>query len=292
MKCKRGTFYLLFLIYPIAICTKFIQYNYLPSKYFYDSNLILNLVNSNLLIDDKAYLFAMHFFKIINIFHFDSLLQWSIFLAIIFNTVWFKQLLKKESYNLMQYLFIYSATVLLNIYIFNISKDIIQFIFFEIMYLIVNKKNIKDKTKILICSIILVYEALFFRTYYGIMFLLFITILLIYNLFIKNKKIVLSKIAKIFLGTLVIFFIELFLLSLFSTENYNSILNARSNVNINRMNSADANTIINDYLNVNNKYLNFIGNYLINVLRFFCPLELLFINVKYIFFIIYQSLIF
>ena len=57
------------------------------------------------------------------------------------------------------------------------------------------------------------------------------------------------------------------------------------------MNSADANTIINDYLNVNNKYLNFIGNYLINVLRFFCPLELLFINVKYIFFIIYQLLI-
>lgn len=287
---NKKTFGYCSLIFIISIVIKSLQYKVLPIKYFYDSKHILSLMNGNY-IADKSYNFTAKLFDNINFFNFNSLQEWSIFLSIIFTTIIFLIIIQKKEYNLKQYIFIYSSIALLNIYVFNLSKDIIQFTFFLIIYLIILNKKISNYNKLILTSIVLLYEALNFRVYYAIMIMIMWTIYIIYIKFIKDKKLKKSTILKILLLSIILFFIEVFIVQLLSTDNYNSIMNARSSVNVGRDSSTDAVTIIKDLLGENSNYLIFIGNYLINTIRIMFPIELLFKGIKYIPFIIYQLFI-
>lgn len=284
---RKDTFGYCSLIFVISILIKLVQFKILPSKYFYDSNYILSLMNGNY-IADKAYNFTAEFFDIINIFQFSTLQEWAILLSIIFTFIIFLILIRERKYNIIQYIFIYSSIVLLNIYVFNLSKDIIQFIFFLILYVIISNRKMSNFQKLLLSTIVLTYEALNFRIYYGIMLMLMWTIYIIYLKFIKNKKLTKKSVTKIIILAFLAFFFEVFIVQLISIDNYNSIINARSGVNIGRDASLDAVTIINDLLGQNTSYLIFIGNYIINTIRMLFPIELLFKGVKYIPFIVYQ----
>ena len=286
-KFYKKTFYNLLLIFVIGILAKIIQYNILPAKYFYDSKKILNMTLSELSAD-KAYEFTADFFKCINIFHFDSLLQWSIFIAIIGNIMIFVILLKDKEYTNIQYLFIYASIALLNIYVFNISKDIIQFLIFSFIYIILEKKKTSDTKKIVLITIMLLIEALFFRVYYAVMAMLFITIVFMYNKFIKRKLMEKRSVIKLISIILIAFFIEIMIVGIISKENYDSLLNARFSTNIFRTDDLDAATIIIDPLGYNSNVGIFIGNYIINAIRMMIPIELATKGIKYVAFIIYQ----
>lgn len=282
---KKDTFYLCAFIFILSIIIKIFQFTTLPDKYFYDSYHILNLMNGNY-IADKAYNYTANFFDNINIFHFSNLLEWSIILSFIFTTVIFIFLIKKEKYTLVQYIFIYANIALLNIYVFNLSKDIIQFIYFLLIYIICTRKNLTNFQKLIGISIILLYEALNFRIYYGLMALLLWTLYFIYKYLIK--KTTQKKLIKLIIYGFACFFLEVFIVQLVSQENYQAIIEARSSVNIARTGSTDANTMINDLLGYNHNYLTFVGNYIINTFRLMVPIELLKKGLKYIPFIIYQ----
>lgn len=287
---NKKTFGYCSLIFIISIIIKLLQYKILPSKYFYDSTHILSLMNGNY-IADKSYNFTAKLFDTINLFNFNSLQEWSIILSLIFTIIIFMIIIQKKEYNLKQYIFIYSSIVLLNIYVFNLSKDIIQFTFFLIIYLIILNKKLSNQTKLILTSIVLLYETLNFRIYYAIMIMIMWTIYIIYIKLIKDKKLKKETILKILLLSITIFFLEVFIVHLISPDNYNSILNARNIVNIGRDSSIDAVTIIKDLLGENSNYLIFIGNYLINTIRILFPIELLFKGIKYIPFIVYQLFI-
>lgn len=285
---KKDTFYLCACIFILSIIIKIFQFTFLPDKYFYDSYHILDLMNGNY-IADKAYNYTAKIFDSINIFNLSSLLEWSILLSTIFTTIIFLFIIKKEKYTLSQYIFIYANIALLNIYVFNLSKDIIQFVYFLIIYIICTRKKITNLKKIILISIVLLYEALNFRVYYGLMALLIWTLYFIYKYL--NTKNISRKLLKLIIYGFICFFLEVFIVQLVSYENYQAIIEARSSVNIARIGSTDANTMINDLLGYNTNFFLFIGNYIINTFRLMIPIELLKKGIKYIPFIAYQLFI-
>ncbi len=289
-KYNKKTLFGCIIIFYVSLLVKLFQYVILPPKYFYDSKAILFYMNGNY-IADKSYNFTAKLFDTINIFNFNELIEWSIFLSIIFSTILFFYLIKNDRYNLSQYIFIYSSVALLNIYVFNLSKDIIQFCFYLIIYIIILNKKINNKTKIFLISIVLVYESINFRTYYIIMLTLIIIMYFLYTKFIKYRNINKNYLSKIIVTTLILFFLEIFIVKILSIENYNLIINARSSVNNTRIGSIDVATMINDILGENTNYFKFIFNYIINGFRMMIPIELITKGIKYIPFIIYQIFI-
>ena len=271
------------LILIETIIIKLFQFLILPEKYFYDSNIILGIINGTYL-SGGSFLFAANFFKKINIFHFTSLAEWSWFISIVF-TILIIYYLKITS----RYLFIIASVALLNVYVFNLSKDIIQFLIFLLIFFVLKNKKLKSYYKLILCFLIFLYEALNFRIYYGIIAITLVIIYFLYNFYIKKQSKI--NICKLIFLTILIFFIEIYAIKIISYENYIPIITARSSVNEFRLESINAITIIIDLLGENTNYLIFIGNYLINAIRIMLPIELLLKGIKYIPFIIYQIFI-
>lgn len=284
---KKGTLFGCFIIFYISCIIKFLQYKVLPDKYFYDSNAILRYMNGNY-IADKSYNFTAKFFDTINIFNFKELVHWSVFFSIIFTIILFFLIIQNYEYNIKQYIFIYTSIILLNIYVFNLSKDIIQFIIFFIIYIVIINKKLNNKIKIFLISIILIYEAINFRIYYIIMLTLVFIIYFLYKKIIKNNVNTKNSLVKILLWTITLFIVEIAIVKVISKESYIQIVTARSGVNAFREGSIDAVTIINDMIKNDTNYLLFILNYIINIFRIMFPIELITKGIKYIPFIIYQ----
>lgn len=287
-KINKKTIFFLLLIFVLAALTKYLQYNVLPEKYFKDSSFILTLMDGNY-VADKTYNMTAFIFDKINFLKFYSLQQWSIFFAVIFNFIIVYILYKsKKNYKLSQYFFIYASTILLNIYVFNLSKDIIQFCVFLLIYLILINPKMNNQNKLISILTILVLEAFMYRIYYGIMAFVLLTIYIIYLVFIRNRNLNKNNIIKIIFLCLFFFFMEVFFISLISKENYNTIILARSNINMYREFDTNAATIINEPLGINDTFSKFIGNYSLNFLRIAFPIELFFKGIIYIPFVFYQ----
>ena len=268
----------LFLVLLILIIETFVLkitiYHFLPQKYFYDANHILEVMRGSKLTD-VSYSYVAGIFNTVNIFNFTTIFQWGALIALIITPIILIILTKNKKYSLSQYFFIISSFTLLNIYVFGISKDIVQFVYFLIIYLVLSNNKLSNIKKITIISGVLLFEAISFRIYYALMAMLIVTIYFIYKKFIYNKKISKKQFIKIISLSLAAFFLEIFIVQILSTQNYNSIINARLSVNIQRIGSVDASTIVNDPLGPNNNFFIFIGNYLINAIRFLFPIELL-----------------
>lgn len=293
MKWRRINKTLGIVICLIVLETLFLKiflYDLLPSKYFYDSGHILAVMNGSSWTD-KAYTYVANIFNSINLFGFTALQEWGYLISFIVIPIILLVLIKGKKYSYKQYIFILASITLLNIYVLGLSKDIIQFMYFLIIYMILEKKSLSNPAKIVLICLVLLYEALNFRIYYAIMAMLIVSIYIIYIIFIKNKHINKKQALKIITISLIVFFIEVFIVQMISPENYNSIINARSSVNITREDSIDARTMIEDLLGANTNYFIFIGNYIINMVRIMFPIELFFKGPLQIAFAIYQIFI-
>ena len=286
-KINRNLFFLIVIMIVETIFLKTFMYDILPKKYFFDANHILGVMKG-ISATDKSYSYVANIFNRINFFNLTSVKEWGYAISIIFVPIIIVCLRKEKKYSIGQTIFIFASYTLLNIYVLGISKDIIQFVYFLLLYLIVSNKKIKNTKKIILSCIVLLIEALLFRVYYAIMAMLIVTIYFVYIRFIRNKEINKKQFFKILVISLFLFFTEVFLVQLISYDNYDAILNARYSVNIWRANDDNANTIINDLLGKNTNYFKFIGNYLINFVRLMLPVELIFKGVKQILFMIYQ----
>lgn len=290
MKINKKILFLIMIMIIETIFLKTFMYDFFPKKYFYDANRILGIMNG-MFSEDKAYSYTAKIFNCVNFLGLKTLKQWGYLISLIFIPIFIKNILKEEKNSLSMLVFILASFTLLNIYVFGLSKDIIQFVYFLILYLILSNKKINNyKKTFLLCSVLLV-EALLFRVYYAIMGMLIVTIFLIYKIFINGKKIKRKQLIKIIILSMGLFFAEVYVVQLLSTDNYNSILNARYSVNVFRDGSQDARTIINDLLGQNTNFLKFVGNYLINFVRLLFPFELLVKGFAQIIFMIYQLFI-
>lgn len=303
-KYLQKTFIYCSFIFVISLLITVVKYNILPPKYFYDSNKIVNIMNG-IGLTDSGFTYAANFYRSIDIFQIkelhlfingqtviiDEMLQWGLILSFLGTTFLFNLLIKRKEYSFMEYIFIYISVVLLNIYVFNISKDFIQFLFLLVLYIILMNKKWNNKVKILLMSLVLSYEALNFRMYYGIMALLIISLYSIYQLLFKDKELTTSNLVRFLLISFLAFFIEVFGVSLISNSSFQEIMTARSSVNDIREGSMDAATIILEPLGDNTNIFIFSVNYIINFIRMLLPFELMLKGIKYLAFIIYQLFI-
>lgn len=290
MKIKKNFLLLIFFMAIETIFLKTFMYDLLPNKYFLDAGHILGVMNG-IAGTDKSYSYVASIFNMINVFGFTNIQQWGYLIAMIFVPILIKCISKYRNYNQVELIFIFAAFTLLNIYVFGISKDIIQFVYFLFIFIILSNKKLKNVSKIILICLVLLLEAYFFRIYYAIMAMLIVTIYFIYINFINEKKVDKKQFVKIIILSFSLFFLEIYVVQLLSYDNYDAILNARYSVNIWRVNDANAATIINDLLGQNTNYLKFIGNYVINFIRLLFPFELIFKGIKQIIFAIYQIFI-
>lgn len=281
-KYSKKVFAMLLVLFPMMIAIKIFQYKVLSLKYFTDAYYIQRLVNGNINIESKgtAYYNTAIIFKFLkNIFHLSTLKEWSYLLGIIYTPVCFSLLLNKlKKLDLVNYLFLLASFGLINIFVFNMSKDIIQFTIFIIIYLVLISKY-KNITKILLISITLILETKYFRSYYILILFGFIIVCFLYKFLPKTK----NKKAYILLS-LMIFLGGIFLSSFIVPSLYNQLINVRDDT-VNML--IDVNTTIDNVFD-NSNYVFFVINYLINGVRILFPLELLFKGPKYILFVIYQ----
>lgn len=278
-KLDKKTFALL-LIFPLALFVQTIVLPRLPNKYFYDSYHILAVFMGKQ-SDTGSWLFSANFFHAIDLFHFTTLTQWSYLLAFIFNILLFFILMRYQNYKFYDYLFIYCVAGLLNIYVFRMSKEIIQYIFFlSVCYIAHSKLSYKFKLSLIV--LLLIGEGLSFRNYYLLIAVLFVIVSYIMNL--ENKYSTTHKILLLFL--LCVF--GMLVLRLLSYDAFMTIINIRDFLTIPRQGKEDANTLILNLINQNSSPLLFIVNYFINFFRIMFPVELLAKGLFYWPFVLFQ----
>ena len=281
IKINRNKLLLIILLVFLAVFCKFFQYTFLSEKYFSDSTYILGLIANNIEPKGTAFWVTAEFYKLINVFNLSTIYSWSIFLTTIF-TIYIIIMLckKKDKYSFLETIFIALSFSLLNFFVFNLGKDIIQLIIFFIIYYIMNNNKLVTKKKIIYISIVLVLESVFFRMYYFIVLFGFILSYIFLNKY--TKKIKDSSLISFFMKILIVFFMVLYLSSIFFPSRYLQLINARDVVT----NLLSANTEIRNL--IPNSY---ILNYIMNGIRILFPFELLFKSFYYVPFIIYQLMI-
>lgn len=280
---------LLILIMPLTLFSKWFQFNVLPPKYFYDSSRMLSMLTGSNTMQawGGGYEVVIDVFKVCDVFGFTTLEEWAMLICWIFSIILIVCFARIKNPDFMQTVFLLLSIGLLNIYVFNISKEIIQFFIFFLMYLIVIQKNMKPFAKLVICFCIFFWESTFFRSYYIMMGALFVLVYFIL-MYIQKKsnRITYANLLGIFILIFIAVFALIYLSQYISYEDYEAVLHVRDS----HRNEGAATAII-DVFETNGNLTMYMINYVINAIRMMFPVELLTKGVFYIPFVLYQCFI-
>ena len=273
----------IFLVILVAFIAKVVLTFILPDKYLYDSNGIIEYAYGiNAEFADKSYMFAANFYRLFcKLFHITDAKTGSIIVGVISNLILIKvlRMIIPQKIPLKDAILVLLTVFLLNIYVFNISKDFIQFLF-DIVILLVIFKVKKIHKMIPFCLLSFIIFGMVFRSYLLIVGFLFAYFSFM-NKHIKNKNI-------IFLVTVFLFFIVALCLFENNRNLFEVVFNSGVAVNVGRIDSVDAQTIIVPLIN-GDGYWASIANYFINVFRLLFPIELLFdLKISYVFFFLFN----
>lgn len=276
------------MLVPVAVLAKFIQIVLLPGKYFYDSTRILSMSLGEdwMAAWGGSYETAADLFRSLNFFHFTTLVQWSIALGILFTVLLFVMVNRLPNPDLMQTVFLLASVGVCNIYIFNIGKDIIQFFYFFLVFLLIQMPLRNVWIKIGLAAAVFVWESMYFRSYYIIIAALTVVcfIVLRYLHYRSRRPTVLTAILTM-VALMAAALLMIWLSQFVAYEDYQSVLTVRD-VNLNE---GAVTAIIN--LFEGESFGVFILNYFINAFRMMLPLELIPKGVFYLPFVIYQTFI-
>lgn len=288
MRARNNKIVLLLLTYIVMVVAKCITL-ILPAKYTYDNSRIVSMVNRDGLMPSwiGSYETTANVFRHINVLQFQTLLEWSLSLGIILTTLTASLIFINCNLDFYQEIFWLCCIGLLNIYVFNIGKDSIQFFFF-FLALIILITNIPVPIKITLISVFFFVEAVYFRQYFIIISLFLIAITSITYYISRTRKNIglFSYIAII----LVVVYAFLILSSFIAPEQYEEVTNAREGVNKDREDSTDAATLISNLI-PGNTLISELINYPINAVRMLVPLELLLKGLSYAPFVFFQLLV-
>lgn len=280
------------LIFVVMLAAKLLTMM-LPAKYFYDNNRIVGMVNEDMSMEawGGSYVVAANFFRAINIFGFTSISQWSWFLGMLLTLVVFFMVLRLPELDMVQTIFLLACVGLLNIYVFNIGKDAIQFLFFMAVYLVLLMPIKSSAVKIVCAAIILYFESKVFRSYYVLIAALVLAIYCILAVFRRNHR--LPPAVKIIITTVTMYLLVCVMMVVASVamhSEYEQIMGIRDYSLSSREGDVDSVTIIKNWVggdNSTNLPL-FLLNYLINAVRMMIPFELAIKGVQYIPFFCFQ----
>ena len=265
----------------------------LPAKYFYDNNRIVGMVNEDMRVKawTGSYIVAANFFKAINIFGFTSISQWSWFLGMLLTVIVFFMVLGLPEPDMVQAIFLLACIGLLNIYVFNIGKDVIQFLFFMAVYLVLLMPIESSTMKIAFAAVILYFESKVFRSYYVLIAALVLAIYCILTVFRKNHRF--PPAVKIIITTVTMYLLVCMMMVVASVamhDEYEQIMGIRDYSLSGREDDVDSVTIIKNWVGGDNSSSLplFLLNYLINAFRMMIPFELAVKGIQYLPFFCFQ----
>ena len=251
----------------------------LPKKYFFDNNRILGMANG----DDSvkawggSYEVAANFFKTVNVFNFVKMTDWSWFLGLMKTGSILLVITRIDEPDLPQLVFLLACVGLLNIYVFNIGKDVIQFLFFFAVYLVIISPIGNTTVKLLISSLILYFESTVFRAYYILIAALAIAvycILRLFHRFVNLPRVV--RLLGILLSMYVLVCAVMFVARVAKPDEFQLIMSVRDASLAGRDADTEASVPL------------FLVNYGINAARMLVPVELLTKGMQYIPFLLFQ----
>lgn len=235
--------------------------NILPEKYFYDSYSIIDAIK----FQDSSHFDTSYRVtaKIFSIFNFEKLRSYNIILYFISLLFFIPYLYKNYSSKFYLTFFNVVFLFLASIYLIRPGKEMLQLFIIVLCYQF-------EK----LSPLFLMIGGMLFRPYLIIQGIIFIG--LKFYLKIKNK---------ILWGILILFLIVIFGFKFPKIANL--VLGIRERVNLNRLESPDAKTIICDWLDKDGIIFLYL-NYSINTLRLLFPIELLVKGIKYFPYVIFQ----
>ena len=277
----------LILMIPTMILAKLIYLYVLPDKYYFDSWRMTSMLNEDgKFVAWEGYQTTVDFYRKINFFHLTNVNQWSLMLGPIMTLLIMYVVSKTKEMEMKECIFLLMSTGLLNIYVFNITKELIQMLFFLLILIIINLSINNTFLKIVGCAAVFYWESTFYRTYYIIMAVLTVFIYFLFN-WLKNRRVIRKK--EVFFTVALCFvavFLFLYASQFISAEDYNEAISVRDST-ANEM----ATTVISNPIPVNGNLGIFMFDYVINAVRMMFPLELMVKDVVYTPFVIYQFFI-
>ncbi|PWG59995.1 hypothetical protein [Bifidobacterium catulorum] len=292
-RAARDKNVVLALVPVVAIVAKIMVAFVLPDKYFYDNNRILGMSIGSATVDEweGTYRVAADLFARLNVFGFRTMLDWSFTLGVVFSILVFLMVIRVDSPDFLQSVFILAATGLLNIYVFNIGKDIIQFAFFFVVYIILILPIDSSILKIALSCAVLYYESTFFREYYVLIAALVLFVFVLLSAFRLGRG---DFNAPTVVAICVICFLGIYAMMLVAQRampaEYRQMIDLRAGYVTAFDGSADSQTLIRNWIPGSGLPI-FMANYLINAVRMMLPVELVLRGLYYLPFFCFQMLI-
>ena len=238
-------------------------------------------------------------FRAINFFNCIFIDEWEIYISIIYNII--ALLIVRDFYKrtpqagIKENIFVYLGVAILNIFCFCLSKEPYQMLFFILMaFAIIKGKTYQQKGIFL--GVALFLTVLFSRKYYGLVLLYYFFLQYIVRYFFDNinyqtKNGKQKLISNIFFTSIIIGISYFFLLSYLATSDegtYTEMIDANYR-DMSRSSVADS-EIVPIFPKGNRVFATV--DYVIKIFRLMFPYELLIKGrIKYIFFIVFQSLL-
>lgn len=289
---------LLVLVLPVMVIAKLMVVFFLPDKYFYDNNRILGMTNVTLGLADSSsmpewegsYRVASDLFAKLNIGRLDTLLSWSLCLGVLFTLLLMFMILRADAPDLFQSIFILAAVGLLNIYIFTIGKDIIQFAFFFAVYVVLLLPLDNQLIKILASAGILYFESTFFREYYILIAALILAVYVVLTWFRRRGHLGVGSMLSIVVILFLMIYAAMLSARVIMPDEYDQMLGLRAGYVTAYGDGADSATLIQNVISGDGLPI-FMINYVINAFRMMIPIELFFRGVYYWPFFVFQLMV-
>lgn len=270
----------------------------LPPKYFYDNNRILGMTNETLGLSrstsmpewEGSYRVASNLFASLNFPRFETMLDWSIALGFLLTLVMIFMTLRADAPDLMQSVFVLATAGLLNIYIFTIGKDVIQFFFFLGVYVVLILPLDSQMLKMLLSAGILYYESTFFRRYYVLIAALVIIVYAVLRYFRNRKKLDAKTVMTIIAILMASIYVLLLVASAIMPDDYHQVMTLRDYYSDGMDGNADSSTFINNWVSGGGLPI-FMVNYVINAFRMMIPVELAMRGAYYLPFFCFQVMV-
>ena len=199
---------------------------------------------------------------------------WSLFLLLIFTKF-------KDELKITQLIFLEFSFVILNVYTFTVTKELVQILYFVAIYFILTSKKLEIKTKYICVFAMLILAVITFRVYYVLMIYFVVAYLIISKINIKKNILVL------FFGMSGAYFVFLLGLYIFSRKYYGIFCFEMLFADLDEL---GANTYIHNIIAQNDSNILLVfAEYIMAVIRLSFPVELVFLGIKYIPYVVFQS---
>lgn len=270
-----------------SLLALYIRYSVMGEKFFLDSLGLLQIIQSGYFLDG-SFDFAANILSLINFFDLYDLMSWSIYIMVLYFVINWLIVKNIRILTLKDFLCLLLAIFLWYLFAAGVTKEVVQGIFYLLIYFIIYNFKIRPLFKIVFCIAILLICATYFREYYILIAFYALSIYLFFMFSQYHKR--LKTASVILLYCLILLFVLLLVSKSFLADYFDILLNLRGTQYLYLVENTDS--FISDVIGNDSSSIGiYCLNYCINFIRLIFPIELLFIGkIYYLPFLLYMLL--